>query len=316
MSESATNRTPDPVVKVAQDLSAIERLDDTLEVQVVHKANDRLMPGGLAMVALGGVGSRAAQEAYVEELEARWWNDPATTHQDRPDVSHLNDEDDTWEPPLQTLLFWSEELRARYGYPIEGRRITVQTEAAFLRWALEAMWREEPRWDDFAKDVEVARSRLEATLAAGVRPVARGVSCMYDECRGARLIRKTVPARGPKGEKTWRLTDWHCPKCKRSWSEEDYARNVYGAIERQHWLVLDTETWCTVDRAARKVGRPEGTVRVWVSRGEVSALCLTESAIGRTTFVLLDDVVARDQLAKKRHAEWLAARKRRRMTGV
>lgn len=312
-----TDRTSEPtVVQVAQDLSEIERLAERLLTQAVAKANDRLMPGGHAMVGLGNVGSRAAQDAYVEAAEARWWSDPNATRQNRPDVSHLNDEDDSWEPPLQTLLFWSEERRERYGYPLEGRKATVATEASFLRWALDAMWRDEPRWVDFAEDVESARARLEATLSAGSRPVARGVSCMYDECRGARLIRTTVPARGTRGEKAWRLTDWHCPKCKRTWSEEDYSRNVYGAIERQHWLELDTEIWCTVDRAARKVGRPEGTVRAWVSRGEVSALCLIESAIGRKTFVLLDDVVARDRLATQRHAEWLAARKRRQTTGV
>ena len=315
--ESGTGRTPEPtVIQVAQDLSEIERLTERLLTQAVAKANDRLMPGGHAMVGLGHVGSRAAQDAYVEALEARWWNDPDATHQNRPDVSHLNDEDDTWEPPLQTLLFWSEERRARYGYPLEGRKPTIATEAAFLRWALDAMRRDEPRWADFAGDVQAARTRLEATLSAGTRPVARGVSCMYDECRGARLIRTTVPTRGPRGAKAWRLTDWHCPRCKRTWSEEDYSRHVYGAIERQHWLILDGETWCTVDRAARKVGRPQGTVRSWVSRGEVAALCLIGSAITQTTFVLLDDVAARDRLAKRRHAQRLDARKRRQTTGV
>lgn len=286
-----------PVVKVARDLREIERLHEALEVQAVHKANDRLMPGGLAMVALGGVANLEAWEHQFEAREALG-----------RDISHVAHEDDSWEPPLQTLRFWSEAWRAEHGAEY-GQRVTVASEANFLRYMLEWAWDNEPRFYDFAKDVEQARLRLEAMLLTGERPVARGVSCMYDECKGKRLIRKTVPARGANGEKVWKLTDWHCPNCKKSWDEQTYTRNVYAAVERQHWAVLDDETWCTVDRAARKVGRPQGTVRSWISRGEVSALCLvTESPIGRTTFVMVADVVERDRLAKERYAAWLAAR--------
>jgi hypothetical protein len=194
------------------------------------------------------------------------------------------------------------------------KRPTEATEANFLRWALDWAWDNEPHWDDFADDVRTAKTRMEGMLTEGERPAFRGVPCLYDECKGARLIRKTVPTRDKKGRKVWRLTDWHCPKCKRSWSEEDYTRNIYAAIQRDKIHVDADDTWCTVDHAAMLVKRPEGTVRSWVSRAEVAAFCTADDR--KRTFVLLADVRERDRLAKERHARWLAARKRRETTLV
>lgn len=293
-----------PMVKVARNLRRIVELTDQLEAQAIANANDALMPGGLAMVALAAV---SAPSDYAEALEAaehmaiagrRAW----------PEV----EDDDDWEPPLQSLLFWSEAWREEHGYPLP-KRPTEATEANFLRWALEWAWDNEPHWDDFAADVAKAAGRMEALLMEGARPVARGVPCMYDECRGKRLVRKTVPTRDEDGNKAWRLTDWHCPSCHREWSEEDYTRNVYAAIERDHWQQHGSETWCTESRAARRVGRPESTVRSWVGRGQVAAICTTDDR--RRTLVLVADVVERDRLARERHARWLQAQADR-MTAV
>lgn len=277
-------------IDVTQDLTAIIELADDLLTEAVIKAGDPLMPGGLAMVALAPV---ASPDEWAETLEAAEHRAQAK-ELDLPAV----EDDDDWEPPLQTLLFWSESWRVEHGYPLSAKP-TLASEANFIRWALEWAWENEVHWEDFARDVSKARTRLESIEKAGVRPAFRGAPCLYDECRGKRLIRKTVPCRDENGEKSWRLTDWHCPNCKRQWSEEDYARNVYAAVERTHWLNLNDEAWCTYDRAARHVERPEGTIRSWVSRGEVSVMCSVDT---RRTFVLLVDVEAR---AVEAHARWL-----------
>ena len=282
--------TTDPRIPVAQNLTAIVELSERLEDQAINDANDALMPGGLAMVALAAV---ANLEAWGNKLDA------AERRARAYGLSLTVDDDDEWEPPLQTLLFWSEDLRRIHDLENEARP-TITSEANVIRWALDWLWENEPHFEDFAEDIRKTRNRLENLMLAGARPAFRGAPCMYDECRGKRLIRKTVPTRDEDGNKVWRLTDWHCPKCKRSWSPEDYERNIYAAIERTHWLNLDGEAWATYGRAARHVDRPEGTLRSWVSRGEVGAMCTLED---RRTFVLLGDVSVRDQLAR---ARWLA----------
>lgn len=295
----------DPVTKVARNLSAIEELVCHLEAQAIHKANDRELPGGEAMVALAGVANLEAWQNIVDTTLriAYEYGDPL------PEL----DDDDANEPPLQTLCFWSEQLRREHGDEY-GKRPTIASEAGYLRFMLNWMWDHEPHWDDFAHDIATAKTRLENMLRSGVRVAFRGAPCLYDECKGARLVRKTVPTRDKDGNKAWRLTDWHCPRCKKSWTEEAYARNIYAAIERQHFDDLGTsDTWCSISRAARRVDRPQGTIRSWVSRGEVASACLLGDAREVRTFVLLEDVVQRDLLARKRHEAWLAARKAKRV---
>jgi hypothetical protein len=287
---------PDAVTKVARDLSAIEALAAALSEQAEHKANDRLLPGGHAMVALGPVASPRAVEEQVEAAEARWWEDDATTHEDRPDASHLSDEDDAWEPPLQTLLFWSEAWREERGYPLEGRTPTLETEAGFIRHSLEWAWESEPHFADFARDVQGVVRRLENLLYAGRRDEF-GVPCMYDACGGKRL-RRRIRDDGSR-------TDWQCPRCERTWGEEDYWRNVGAANERAQREEFAGSVWVTVDYAAREVRRSVKTIRTWVNAGKVARACIL---VGRRVgFVSLDEVRALDAEAKRRNRRRSAA---------
>lgn len=251
-----------PVVKVARDLTEIERLTTRLRAQAVAKARDRIMPGGHAMVSLGDVGSRRAQEAYIEELEARWWNDPDTTHKDRPDVSHLSAEDEEWEPPLQTLLWWSEERRERYGYPLDGRRPTIQTEVAFLRWALDAMWRDEPQWQDFADDVNLARRRIEDVLHAGMRQDRTRVPCNRPTCeKKPRLVRI-------HGE-TEEEDRYKCTACKHWFDQDEYERAYADQLRSK-----GAERFVSIREAIATLaaqGRSENTVRKWLASDEDDA---------------------------------------------
>lgn len=276
----------DPVVAVARDLTEIVELAGHLEDQAEHKANDpEYLPGGSAMVALGPV---ANLEAWEHQFEAR--------ERLGRDHDHVRDEDDQWEPPLQTLCFWSEQWRAEHGAEY-GKRPTIASEAAFIRWALDWAWDNEIHWDDFARDIARCRTRMENLLYAGDR-AERGVPCMYDECGGVRLVRKLAPKRDAEGEKVWDFTDWHCPRCKRSWDNDAYWRNVNAANERVQREEIEGDAWCSVEYAAREVERSPKTIRTWINRGHVATACIILGR--RMRFVSLSDVKARDEEAKTR----------------
>jgi hypothetical protein len=267
----------DPRTKVATDLSAIENMTAALLTQAIHKANDREMPGGNATVALASVASPEAWENVYEAAEATG-----------RDTSYVEDNDDIWEPPLQTLLFWSEQWREEHGYALDGRP-TIASEANYLRWCINWAWENEPHFADFAADIKAARRRLEDVLYAGER-VERGVPCMYDECKGARLTRK-IDDHGNR-------TDWRCPKCKREWDDERYAQMVTAAHEATKFEDIAGETWCAVDYAARVTGRGTKTIRTWINRGEVATVCVVAGR--RVQFVNLAEVRERHARAKKR----------------
>jgi hypothetical protein len=281
-----------PAVKVAQDLTAITRLAERLLTQAVHSATDREMPGGDAMVALAHV---ANPDDYRENVEAIEWRHEANPRR-YPELD-LTHEDDDVAPVLQTLWFWSDALRTEHGQPLE-RQATITSEVRIIRHYLDYLWATEPAWDDFAGDIAKARRRLENVLKDGERH-ERGVPCMYDECRGVRLQRYLRP-RSVEGTKVWEFTDWYCPRCKRTWTEDRYAAMVTAAHEATKTEQVQDETWCTVDVAARKVERTEGTVRMWAHRGEVATACIIAGRRGQ--FVCLEDVV--------KYAERAARRKR------
>jgi hypothetical protein len=288
-----------PVVKVASNLSQIVRLYEGLMVQAIQRAGAKIdgtsLPGGEPMVALAGVAEQWKNARRIALHEERHM---ATCQR----LDHTRcwtgseDEDDT-EPPLQTMLFWSEQWRDQHGYPLEGRRPTVATEANVLRSLLGWAWDNLIEWDDFARDIATTKTRLENMLMAGVRS-ERGAPCLYESCRGARLVRKLVPRGDAEGHKTWVLTDWHCPRCKRSWDEDRYAAMVTAAHERTKFEEIDGVTWCSDEYAARKVGRSVKTIRTWINRGDLPTVCLIAGR--RTRFVPLGEVEARHEKAKRR----------------
>jgi hypothetical protein len=258
------------------------------------------MPGGEAMVQLGPT---ASMDEWAEQLAAHELRHetgpyacPKPSHRGCKIAPHVADEDDTW-PAFQTLRFWSEQWREQEGYPLEGRRPTIATESGLIRHMLHWAWEHEPNFATMASDVADARRRLEDVLSDGVRS-QRGVPCMYDKCRGARLVRKLEPYRDEAGEKRWRHSLWHCPRCHRKWDEDAYARMVVLADEAAKVEDVAGETWCSVDYAARRVGRPEATIRSWIHRGHVAIACLV---VGRRRgFVRLADVEARQLEAEER----------------
>lgn len=172
-------------ITVAQDLTAIVDMAERLEDQAINDANDHLMPGGLAMVALAGV---ANLEAWANKLDAA----------ERLGIHPAVEDDDEWEPPLQSLLFWSDDLRRIHDQEFEPTphrpRQTEATEANIIRHHLDWLWENEPKWDDFAEHIGAARARLEALLTEGLR-AKRGVPCLSIECQGGILSQPVADRR-------------------------------------------------------------------------------------------------------------------------
>lgn len=288
----------DSITKAAHALTEISNLADWLEDQAENRASDRLMPGGRATVALAHVASPrewaeniAADELYHLSTCVKFDH----THCKYAVAAVDDDPDD--EPPLQTLRYWSEAWRTEHGYESD-RTPTIQTEANFLRGSLNWAWANEVHWDDFVQDLERAQAKLENLLMRGIRS-ERGVPCMYDECGGKRLVRKMVPARDKStGLKTWRLTNWHCPRCHREWDEDRYRASVAAAAWAAQSEEIDGETWCSAKYAARKVDRTESCVRGWIAKHDWPTACMIRGR--RTGFVRLADVAEHAAKAKRR----------------
>src|SRR5688572_26692956 len=130
-------RTVDPLVKVARDLREIERLAGELEAQAIADASHPLMPGGRAMVALAPVASPEAWENLEQATERALRGHPGYSKA----YTSAEDEDpeEAW-PAFQLLRFWSESWRREREADYDDRRVSIETEAAFLRWSLEWAW--------------------------------------------------------------------------------------------------------------------------------------------------------------------------------
>ena len=268
--------TPDPTVAVARDLRELETLSQAIPDEVAHRG-----PVPHLMACLGPV---ANLEAWGHIIDAR--------DDRRLDTSHVDDHDPDWEPPAQTLAFWTEQLRVEHNAETDLRP-SIATEAEFLRGMLGWAYDNEPRWADLVRDVAVARRRLEAQLRAGEQ-IERGVPCMYDECGGARLTRRLERV-GRRWDWTW----WTCPRRPREhqWDRDAYARMVTAAHQAASFEDIYGESWCTVAYAARDLNRSVKTIRTWVNEGHVRRACILA---GKRVMVSLADVRAQHAHAKRR----------------
>lgn len=220
MSEVSPEVSANPVVRVAQDLTEISNLYDDLKAQAVANANARLMPGGLAMVVLANVCSLSEWSERIEAAEHAHLADP-----DRfPEL--IIEDDDTWEPPLQTLVFWSERWRTERGYDIRPKP-TLVSEAGFIRNSLDWAWDAEPQWDKFAEQIRKARGRLENVLSAGNRDiVSEDVECIICDNR----LRRRMTSTGYEDE-------WWCSDCHKLLTNAQFNLSASNtAIKKQAWV--------------------------------------------------------------------------------
>lgn len=293
-----------PVTSVARNLTAILNLWGDLEDQAEHRHRARIdgtaLPGGMAMVDLAPVGSPSewAEQIAAEELY-HLAKCPKVDHAKCRYAEQAADDDGT-ETPLQSLLYWSEAWRMeRNGYALEGRP-SIRSEANFIRWSLEWAWENEAHFEDFATDVAAARTQLENVLLAGERS-ERGVPCLYEACKGIRIVRKLEPFRDREtGRKSWRYDNWHCPRCHREWDESRYNSMVAAAAWTAQREEIGGEIWCSPKYAARQVDRPEATIRAWASKGLLAVVCIIRGK--RAGFVRLADVQERNESSRKRAA--------------
>lgn len=290
--------TDDPVTKVARDLTEIENLTRALEEQVTHKATDRLMPGGRAMVALGpdaDLDEWAEQIAYAELHHYAACDKDSHKDCTIAGAEHVEDEDDQWsEDPLRSLLFWTDEWRRERGYPLDGRSPTLLTEAAFLRNCLTWAWDNEPHFEDLARDVNRARQALELTVNAG-RHVERSRVVCPDCPDDRRLIKVHGPLRtigyrcracGTGGiispdathcANPWCWTPlppapilasdsredrWKCTNCKRRFDAAD-ARDALAKQLRSQGAERYV-SWADAVSTLRAQGRAKRTVYKWL----------------------------------------------------
>jgi hypothetical protein len=295
----------DPTLDVARDLRAIVDLCKLLHDQAVHRASHHDMPGGDALVMLAPVASPEAWENRRETIERAWLNaepkpgvggywdweqDCWVERDDSREEFPPCDDDANWEPPLQTMLFWSEAWRLEHNATIDLRP-TVVSEAGWLGELIGWAYDHEPHFADFAADMANVRRRLEAVLYAGERDQHGVAPC--DQC-GHRLIRETDERRdcGCDGFSTPTDHSLHranlcCLAC-RTRLGEGHARHDQGGL-RDRWVCTgcwrvynrdeydeliardsrDNATALTVDKLVERFDVTVGQVRMWALRGHV-----------------------------------------------
>lgn len=192
----------DPI-KVQRDLNEILRLADEIHGQALASANATVdgssLPGGLALVTLAPVADPWKWARRVDLTEEAWLADP---HGTRPDLTA--DEDDTWEPALQTIRWWSDRYR-RFHDQDWDHIPTLVTETNFLLHHLNWILSNEPLRDTFASDVNLARRRLENVVVAGTRPQRTAVKCTNPKCENPRELIRTHGRRF--------IVGWTCSRC-------------------------------------------------------------------------------------------------------
>ena len=242
------------MTKVARDLTEILNLHARLASQAEHQASHPMMPGGMAMVALAGVAN----------LEA-WENLNDATERYSRAYTSIEDEDpeEAWSA-FQLIEFWSESWRRERDAEYDGSRPTIETEANFLRWSLEWAWQNEVAWDDFAADINRARVKLENILHAGNRVELSRIVCPQCESKPRLIVLRGKSEDGHDDR-------WKCSGCGTRFDADD-AQRAHAKMLRSE----GAERWVhQADAIAtlKAQGRPERTIRAWLSEGEGSGYC-------------------------------------------
>lgn len=257
MNTEANEVQAGPVVKVARDLTEILDLYAKLREQAERDARAKVdgtsLPGGAAMIDLGPV---ANLEAWEHQHQTGERIGRAYT------CASDEDPDEHWSA-FQLIEFWSEAWRREHGAEYD-QRPTIASEASFVRWALGWAWDNEPAWDDFARDINRARVRLEDILHAGKRHERTRIVC--DRCDEApRLLVFRGTADDCSDDR------YKCPACKARLTPED-AKRAHAKMLRSE----GAERWVPQADAIgtlKAQGRPERTIRAWLADLEAETYC-------------------------------------------
>ena len=240
--------TNDSRVRVAQDLRAIIDMAVALGDRATDLGGSPDMPGGDAMLTL----------APIANLEAWEWQQGTSERTGRLYTSVADEDPDKAWPCFQLLQFWSEQWRRELGMEYDVRR-TVTTEAQFLAnpdvlaWA----WDNELGWDDFARDVAAARTKIENVVRAGVRTTQSRIRCdrAHSDDKPHRRLNVTF---GKDGE-----PDGYISPCCHSRYTRDEATRAHARQMRQD----GAERWITTTEAIGVLatqGWQRRTVRRWI----------------------------------------------------
>lgn len=253
---------------VAANLRSIEDMALRLEDRAIDRSNSRDMPGGDALVNLGGTTPRR-WAAHVDEREQAWLDDPYLDDADMPNWSEFEDPDELW-PAVQILAWWSEEYRQRLDMKYEGWRPTLVSEAKFLRNhdVAEWIWNNEVHWDDYAGDVSKAKTKLENLLHEGER--AERIRVVCPDCDAGRQLIRVYAEGAPDDDR------WKCPECRHKFTRDE-VDDAYAKQMRSSGV----DRWVPINDALslmRGQGWQERTVLDWFESGDLE---LSQDSTGR-----------------------------------
>jgi hypothetical protein len=251
------------------------------------------IPGGDAMVLLARAGV---------ERDDLWWSKTLDDDHRADDVV----------PPLLPLIAWEQIWRDHFDHPartVDRAPVTAITRYLADQLTVIAQTTDGPDWPGFARDMGALRRELELVLHDEREPET-GVSCF--EC-GDRLVRrfgKPKPCRHVAQARAAGVTvthwvymlstypeleddhaqcrdqggitdpsvgqSWECPGCRKQYTAGEYATAVRrdlleGGPGADGW----THVAMAAEAATTMTGYlfPSGTVRRWMDRGKVGALC-------------------------------------------
>lgn len=288
---------------VATNLRDIEDMAHRLEARAIDRATAREMPGGDAMVNLASVGSLGDWQRRLDVAETMYGNGSI-------DIS-TEDPDQRW-PAVQVLWYWSENYRATLNHDHDDPRWrpTLISEAKFLRNhdVAEWIWNNEPKWDNYAADVELAKTKLENILIEGERSERTAVVC--DRCDAGRQLIRVYADREHVADECQDCGGLYdpgalddCPLCEIS------LQPVYNSDPADdRWKCPGCKTKLTTDelQTAREKQMRRTTPREWISRGEAIDLLRDMGHQERVAARLVDDATTPAWCNRVTHARMVS----------
>lgn len=218
------------------DLKAIGDLCASLPAEAVEK--------GVRSEAMMLLGPASDPEA--------WRNRATSAMVGRVDGSYLDDCRDE-SHPLWILGTWEQIWRDFLDHYSDAK-VTVITAHAYLDLQIGYMADQvDPAFEEFARELRACRAHLENVLRDGVREDRSRVPCVECETRLVKVYAETEDK-----------DHWSCPTCRRTYTDEEYARAQHFHLEDER-----ANRFMKVSEALGMIDRPEQTLRTWMANEQV-----------------------------------------------